>query len=179
MNKYESNEYNFLIQYPQTWKLENDEDQEFNMPNLLSSFYLQQIEINEATPYLSIKIFDNGDNLSLSTWWNNFLVLEDNKKKKCREEEGPDAPCLFLRDLIEDQENINLFNFPAKSIRIFRFDSSQECDYIAFDRKVYEFCYDKVNPNDSNFETNQKTVSKIFSTVFLSKDKSKNSLDKI
>jgi len=163
--QYKNEEYNFSVQYPQEWEIgeKKGEQKGEQKADVLEEINLQQKKDENILSYISIKIFKN-NNLSLSDWWNNFLAEEDQKKNKCREEDGPEAPCLFLRDLIENQENATLFNLPAKKVQVFQFDSSKECNFIVSQKNVYEICYDKINPNDSNFEENKKLIQKVFST---------------
>ncbi|MBU1557359.1 hypothetical protein KKC45_00110 [Patescibacteria group bacterium] len=161
-NDYKNTEYGFLIQYPQDWEVQ--ESLKPQNPKALHEIDLHQKEYEMARAYITIQIFDNPEEESVSIWWDKWLGEEDQKEADCQAEYKGEAPCLFLRGLVEDEKDSTLYDLPVKTVQLFQFDSSKECNYISHGGYVYGICYDGVNPNDPNFEVNREITSKMFSS---------------
>ncbi len=159
---YKNEDYGFLIQYPEDWEVQ--ESLKPQNPKALHEIDLHQKESEMTRAYVTIQIFENPEKEEVSVWWDKWLGEEDQKEVECQEEHQGEAPCLFLRGMVEKETDSVLYDLSMKTIQLFQFDSSKECNYIAYEKYIYGVCYDGVNPNDPNFEVNKKTTSEIFST---------------
>ena len=159
---YKNDDYGFSLQYPSDWEM-----QEALKPQNLKAlheidFHAKEYELTR--PYFTIQIFTNENKESVKTWWEKWLGEEDQKEAECKAEYKDEAPCLFLRGLIERETDNTLYGLPVKTVQLFQFDSSRECNYISYGDYVYGICYDAINPNDPNFENNKKVTGKMWST---------------
>jgi len=66
-----------------------------------------------------------------------------------------------LRGLVEKEEETQLAGLSAHLVRLFRFDSEEECIFVANGQYIYSVCYDGANPNDPDFETNKEITKYI------------------
>jgi len=151
---YVNSEYGFSIKHPGEW-----ESQEALKPQEIRAlheilFYESEYEVHRAS--LTIRIFDNSENKSINGWWTAWLSDEDIKKGACIVEYGEgNALCLFLRDLVEGDEQITFLGLSAHKVRLFRFNSEEECIYVAKGKYIYGICNDNENPNDPDFDENK------------------------
>jgi len=159
---YKNEEYGFSLQYPTDW-----EAQESLRPNDLDALHeidFHEKEYDMVRSNVSVQIFDNSDRESMEDWWGELMAQADKEKAECVAEYADTAPCLTLKDLIEEEEWSTLHSVPVKVIQKFQFDSSGECNYFVYNTFKYKVCYNKINPNDPNFEEHKKTTDKIWST---------------
>jgi len=159
---YQNSEYGFSVKHPANW-----ESQETLKPQELKALHdivFFEREYEMVRPSLTVRIFTNDNNQSLDEWWSAWLADEDIKKEECVAEYAGDAPCLFLRDLVEREEKTTLAGKTALAVGFFRFDSEEECVFTANGKYIYATCYDGANPNDPNFEVNKKTTENIRKT---------------
>ncbi len=159
---YTNEEYGFSLQYPSDW-----EAQEALKPQDMDAlheidFHAKEYEMTR--PYFKVQMFDNSDRQSLEDWWVELMAQADKEKAECVAENGDMAPCLTLKDLIEEEKWSTLYSVPTKVIQKFQFDSSGECNYFVYNTYKYKVCYQKMDPNDPNFEENKKITDKIWST---------------
>ncbi|MFC1615014.1 hypothetical protein ACFL22_00455 [Patescibacteria group bacterium] len=175
---YTNSEYSFSLKYPNEW-----ENQEALKPQEIKAlheilFFESDYEMHRAS--LTVRIFNNNENKSVDDWWNEWLSDEDIKKEECVAEYGEgNAPCLFLRGLVESDEQATFANLPARTVRLFRFDSSEECTFVAYDKYIYGICSDGKNPNDPNFTENKDIYSNIRESFGFEQFVAKNSYSEL
>jgi len=157
---YKNDVYGVSLQYPLEWEaIEALKPQDLRALHDIV-FWEREYEMHRAS--LTVRIFPNDSRQTVSAWWQEWLAEEDIKKQECIDEYGEsNAPCLFLRDLVENESATTLGGMPAHMVRLFRFDSEEECIFAARGEYIYGVCYDGDNPNDTDFESNKKITEKM------------------
>jgi len=157
---YKNSEYGFSLKYPSDWQVQEAlKPQEIRALHEIV-FFEKEYEMHRAS--LTVRIFTNDTEQTVDEWWNEWLSDEDIKKEECIAEYGEgNAPCLFLHDLVENEEETVLAGLSAYTVRLFRFDSEEECVFVAHGEYIYGLCYDGENPNDPDFEVNKEITKKI------------------
>ncbi|MCK5027513.1 MAG: hypothetical protein KAS07_03780 [Candidatus Pacebacteria bacterium] len=152
---YENTIHAFSLAYPEGWEVQEalKPTQEYALHEI--SVHEKEYEIYRAS--FIVRIFERSAEQTVIDWWNARLTLEDVKKEECITEHG-DSPCLYLRDMIDMEEETELAGELAYKVQIFQFDHQQECVYVAKDQYVYGLCYDSSNPNDPDFGENKITT---------------------
>jgi len=158
--EYKNEQYGFSIKYPAEWEVQEAlKPQEIRALHEIV-FFEKEYEIHRAS--LTVRIFTNDEEQTINEWWNAWLSDEDKKKEECIAEYGEgNTPCLFLRDLIEREEEVVLAGVSAHKVGLFRFDSEEECIYASRGKYIYGICYDGQNPNDPDFEANKEITKKM------------------
>lgn len=167
---YTNSEYGFSAQYPADWEV-----QESLKPQDMTALHEISIHAKEYEtfrPSFTISIYTNEEGLSLSKWWDARLKAADAESAACRAENGDEAPCLYLRDILRGSETVTVGGAPAHRVRLFQFDSEGECNYFAKNEYIFGLCYDGENPNDPNFEANNAIYRDILDSFALVKSAS-------
>jgi len=145
-HSYENAEYKFTISHPTTWEVQ--EALKPQQERALHEIVISESDYDMWRASSNILIFPNEGKQSLQEWWNAWLFDEDQKELKCREEYGDQSPCLFLRGLVEGEEDTKLGGEDALAVTLFRFDHEEVCTYAVYGEYVYGLCSAGENPND-------------------------------
>ena len=156
--RYESSEYQFKLEHPSHWEMQ--EALKPQEPKALHEIVFWESEYDMWRASFRVQIFDNAEKLAVSEWWGKWLADEDTKKEECVAEYGEgNAPCLFLRGLVENEEKVTFAGTDAVSVELFRFDHTEECTYVAHGEYVYGLCAAGSNPNDVLAEEHLKITN--------------------
>lgn len=155
---YKNSDYKFQMEYPDDWEAQVALKPQ--QPKAQDEIVFSQQNYDVFRASLTVRLYPNQERKSLESWWQAWLSEEDKKKEECKAEDEM-APCLHLRDLLRKEESATIADQPALLIRLFRFDSEEECLFTAHENYIYSICYDGVNPNDPNFESNQKIIKQM------------------
>jgi len=156
---YSNAEYKFTVTHPVTWEV-----QEALKPQEARAVHEIVTAAKEYGMWrgtVTTRIFPNEKNLSTQEWWSEWLAEEDVKEAECRAEYGDESPCLFLRGLIEWEDESTLAGEEAITVGIFRFDHEEECTYAAHGEYVYGLCAAGSNPNDPDAAENKAITDSI------------------
>ena len=150
---YQNEMYTFSLAYPQEWEVQEalKPTQEYALHEI--SIHEKEYETHRAS--FIVQIFERDNERSVLDWWNEWLALEDIKKAECVAENGDNAPCLCLRDMVDMEEETEFAGGLAYKVQIFQFDHQRECVYAAKEKYIYGLCYDSSNPNDPDFGENK------------------------
>lgn len=176
-NIYQSENYNFRIEYPKTWEatvatIKRVQTQTSWVGNVLQGDEIHKVTLLEKAnglwqAYFAVRVLPNSENLSIKQWRDAQLRKSDAEKAECRKE-NPGAPCLSARDLLRGEEQITFNGLTAYKFGIFGFDHTRECVQVTKNKFVYDLCYDGVNPDDPDFDKHQEITTNILSSfVFL------------
>ena len=156
---YVNTEYGFTLDYPADWEVQ--EALKPQQVRALHEINVWQSEYDSWRAALTVQIFENIGGLAVGDWWEAWLVEEDKKESDCRAEYGEESPCLFLRGLVEETAVTKIVGEEAVAVKLFQFDHTKECTYVAKADYVYGLCAAGSNPNDPNEVVNLKTTNKI------------------
>ena len=158
--KYTNDQYGFSLSYRDEWEVQ--EALKPREARAVHEIVFHEREYDMVRAGLSVFVFNNDEGLSVNDWWNTWLKEEDVKEQECIDEYGEgNAPCLFLRGLIEAEEDTTIAGKLAHSVRLFRFDSEEECTYAAHNEFIFGICSDYDNPNDPKFEEHKRITDQM------------------
>ena len=175
--EYSNDEYEFSLHYPSTWEVQ--EALKPRQSRALHEISIHQKEYDIFRASFVINIFTNEENQSVQEWWERWLTEEDGLKDACVEENGDNAPCLYLRDRVENEEEVEIANQSGHMVQLFQFDSEGECNYLVQGEHIIGLCFDSANPNDANFDQNKETYKEILNSFRLVSDTLDEKLESI
>ncbi len=164
---YTNDTYNFSLSHPNDWEV-----QEALKPQEIRALHEIYIQERDPNPQwradVTIQVFANYDDLTLMQWWEQWLNDEDAEAAECRAEYGDEAPCLYLRGMLESQTQTTYAGTDALAVELFQFDHTRGCTYFTHDDVILGVCsVVGENPNDPNAAAHRAEIQRIRESLSL------------